>query len=79
MRSRRGVRWSEANRRIEAAVDNVRGLRVWGVRAENGRISVPERMKLFVLVDRQEYVVRQFTAQDSSNAFRLGKIGGIGG
>ena len=39
MRSRRGVRWSEANRRIEAAVDNVRGLRVWGVRAENGRIS----------------------------------------
>ena len=39
MRSRRGVRWSEANRRIEAAVDNVRGLRVWGVRAENGRIN----------------------------------------
>ena len=33
------MRWSEANRRIEAAVDNVRGLRVWGVRAENGRIT----------------------------------------
>ena len=33
------MRWSEANRRREAAVDNVRGLRVWGVRAENGRIN----------------------------------------
>ena len=33
------MRWSEANRSIEAAVDNVRGLRVWGVRAENGRIN----------------------------------------
>ena len=61
MRSRRGVRWSEANRRWEAAVDNVRGLRVWGVRAENGRISgiVLDGCAAVVSTEKRESAMRR--------------------
>ena len=57
MRSRRGVRWSEANRRWEAAVDNVRGLRVWGVRAENGRINGVRRPNIVSSLERFVYSI----------------------
>ena len=47
---RGSVRWSEASRRMEAAVDNEQGLRVQGVHAENGRISACVVHTLVVVV-----------------------------